>query len=156
MEPEEPGIMKRKPKPLNEPLFGWSKIGISLLQGLFVLAILANLYLFGGYYHRNPDEVRAFVFTTLIVANLSLILVNRSWHLGLFAILRQPNKAMNWLLVSVVAFLGLILGVPALRTFFHFATLHWIDLIICLGAGLLSVAWFEGLKWIWRRRASLC
>jgi P-type Ca2+ transporter type 2C len=152
MEPGEPGLMKRRPRTLDEPLFGLSKIGVSILQGISVLAILATLYLIGDYKHRNPDEVRAFVFTTLIVANLALILVNRSWRLGLFSIMRQPNPAMTWLGASVVGFLGLVLSVPVLRTFFHFQTLHLNDLLFCLGAGLFSVIWFEALKWIWRRR----
>ena len=36
-------------------------------------------------------------FTTLVIANLSLILTNRSWSRGLGSILRTPNAAMWWI-----------------------------------------------------------
>ena len=45
-----------------------------------------------------------------------------------------------------VALLLLVLYLPPLRNLFHFSTLHLGDLVICLGAGTLSVLWFEGLK----------
>jgi hypothetical protein len=45
-----------------------------------------------------------------------------------------------------VAFLGLALYVPFLRSLFRFSTLHPIDLGICLAAGTASILWFEWLK----------
>jgi hypothetical protein len=43
--------------------------------------------------------------------------------------------------------------VPALRAVFRMATLHGDDLLVCLGAGAVGVAWFEALKVIRRRRS---
>lgn len=49
-------------------------------------------------------------------------------------------------------FLSLVLYVPFLRNLSHFSPLHPDDIVLCLAAGVLSVAWFEGLKLIDRRR----
>jgi hypothetical protein len=43
--------------------------------------------------------------------------------------------------------------VPQLQGLFHFATLHPTDWLICTAAGLVSILWFEALKfWSARRR----
>ena len=99
----------------------------------------------------DPME-KALTFTTLIVANLGLILTNRSWSRTILNTLRSPNKALWWVLGGTVLFLGLVLYVPFLRTLFHFSRLHLTDLILCLSAGLVSIFWFEGLKAINGRR----
>jgi Ca2+-transporting ATPase len=47
---------------------------------------------------------------------------------------------------GAVVFLGLVLYVPFLRGLFRFGPLHLNDLILCLGAGAVSVLWFELFK----------
>ena len=96
--------------------------------------------------NQTAEQARALTFTALIVANLALILTNRSWSRGSSATLRTPNTALWWVLGGAVVFLGLVLYVPALRQLFRFGVLHAVDLAICLAAGVVSVAWFEGLK----------
>lgn len=85
-------------------------------------------------------------FTSLIIANLSLILTNRSWSRTILATLRTPNKALWWVIGGAVAFLGAVLYIPFLRGLFQFDRLHWDDLLICLTAGIMSIVWFEVLK----------
>ncbi len=151
-EPEEKGIMNRPPRPAKEPLFGRKVLGISVLQGLVVLAILLVIYGISLARGQSAEQARALTFATLIVANLALILTNRSWSRGILATLRSPNSALWWVVGGALAFLGLVLYVPALRELFRFGVLHSVDLLICLTAGLLSVAWFEGLKAMRGRR----
>ena len=35
---------------------------------------------------------------------------------------------------------------PSYEAYFCFSTLHLIDIVICLTAGVCSIIWFEGLK----------
>lgn len=152
-EPEEEDVMKRPPRKLDEPLFGSRTVGISLLQGLVVLAITAAVYGIADSWHGIPyGEVRALTFTTLVVANLALILTNRSWSRTIVSTVRTPNRALWWIIGGTVVLLGLVLYVPALQQIFQFKTMSALDIVICLGAGLLSVTWFEGLKVLVRRR----
>jgi Ca2+-transporting ATPase len=53
---------------------------------------------------------------------------------------------------GALAFLGLALYVPPLRALFRMDFLHADDIVICVGAGLLSVAWFEALKYVTHHR----
>ena len=54
---------------------------------------------------------------------------------------------------SALGMLGVVLSVPALRDVFRMGPLHTDDLLLCLGAAVTSVAWFEALK-VMRRRAA--
>jgi len=151
-EEEEADVMRRPPRSTREGLFHSKMIGLSILQGAGVLAIVAAIFAIALYRGQGEADARALTFTTLVIANLSLILTNRSWSRGVGAILRAPNAAMWWVMGGTFLFLGLVLSVPFLRGLFHFSVLHPDDIALCLTAGVFSVAWFEGLKWLERRR----
>ena len=153
-EPEEANVMDRPPRDPHEPLFGWRALSISILQGVSVLVIV--LFLFAFFYYRGYGEgtIRAMTFTTLIIANLGLILTNRSWSRTIFQTIRVPNRALWLLLASVPVFLGLVLYVPFLKGLFLFEQLKPIDVAACFIAGFVSIAWFEVLKYLQGRRRS--
>ena len=152
-EKEEPDLMRRRPRDRREPLFSRRSIGFSVLQGVVVLVMV--LAVFGYFYSRGGGEPegRAMCYTTLILANLGLILSNRSRILGFWSTLRIPNTAMWWVLGGATVFLSLVLAVPALRDIFRFAPLHPLDLALCLAAAAGSIACLELIKY-WNRRTA--
>ncbi|HEY0984467.1 cation-translocating P-type ATPase [Schlesneria sp.] len=145
-EPEEADIMKRPPRNPNDALFGRRLLGLGLLQGASVLMIVLAVYLSALLGWHDALDATALSFTTLVVANLGLIFANRSWTRTIWSTLRSPNPALWWVFGGTLFFLALVLYVPFLRDLFHFSLLHPSDLAICLGGGVLSVLWFEGLK----------
>jgi Ca2+-transporting ATPase len=151
-EREEADVMVRPPRNLDAPLFGRKMIYFSLLQGLGVLVIVFGVFLTAMQRGHGEWDARALAFTTLIVANLGLILTNRSWSRTILDTLRSPNAALWWVVGGAVFFLGLVLYVPFLRGLFRFSSLHMLDLAICLSAGFLSIVWFELFKVVSNRR----
>jgi Ca2+-transporting ATPase len=147
-EPEEANVMNRPPRNPKEPLFSRKTLAVSMLQGLSVLFIVLAVYGIALYRGQGESEARALTFTTLIIANLGLILTNRSWSRTILSTLRSPNAALWWVLGGAAVFLGLVLYLPVLRSLFRFSILHPIDLAICLAAGVVSILWFEGLKMV--------
>ncbi len=145
-EPEDSEAMRRPPRNPKEPLFSRKLLMLGLLQGLSVLAILIVVYLTALFRGQGERDARTLVFTSLIVANIGLILVNRSWSRSALATLRNSNAAVWWVVGGAAAFLGLVLYIPFLRGLFRFSMLHPVDLAICLASGLLGVLWFELLK----------
>ena len=145
-EREEAGIMRRRPRSSTESLFQRRFVGMSVLQGVGMLAI--SLAIFAVAYTRGQGEAdaRALTFTALVLMNLALIAASRSRSLSIWKSLRQPNPAMWWVTGSAVVLLGLVLYVPWLRSLFNFSTLHPRDIALCLGAGLAGGAWFEAVK----------
>ena len=151
-EQEETDVMTRPPRTLSEPLFNKRTVALSLLQGLFVLVVIAFVFRVALYRGLLTPEARALTFTTLVLANLGLILINRSWTRTIVETMRSPNRALLWVFGGALVFLGLVLYVPALKQIFHFGTLSAIDIAISFGAAVLSIAWFEVLKLFLKRK----
>jgi Ca2+-transporting ATPase len=149
-EKEEADVMDRPPRRKDEGLFTQKNLVLSLLQGFVVLAFILVVYI--GAPGRGFDEaqVRTLTFTTIVIANLCLILTNRSWSVTIFDSLRTPNRALRWVFAGTLCCLFLVLSVPALRDLFRFAPVPAIDLAACAGAGVVSVLWFELYKY-WNR-----
>jgi Ca2+-transporting ATPase len=144
-EPAEADVMQRPPRDAEAPLFGGATLWLALLQGLGVLALVLGAYVWAE--HRLPENgARAFAFTTLVVANLALILSNRSVTKPIWVTLRTPNL-MLWIVGGLA--LALLLGalyVPWAVNILHFAPLPPIEVATAASLGLLSVLWSEGIK----------
>ena len=146
MEADEVDIMNRPPRRMMERLFGRSRVMIGLIQGLGVLAVVLAAYgfiLLRGY---GESEARMIGFVCLVIANLGLIITNRSWTHSLPAILRIPNAALWWVSGGAIAFLTLILSVPILRDLFKFGPLHSWELALIAVAALISLIISESVK----------
>ncbi len=152
-EAEEANVMRRPPRNPKEPLFSRRTIVLSVLQGLGVLAIVTAMYAIALGRGQGEREARALAYTTLIIANLGLIMTNRSWTRTIVETLREPNPALWWVVGGTFFFLGLVLYVPFLRDLFKFAYLHPIDLAVCLVSGVIGIMWFEVLKVVTARQS---
>ncbi len=150
-EKEESNLLLRPPRNITDPLFGKRNVIISLLQGLAVLVACSVVYFMGIKNGRNEFEARALCFTTLIIANIGLIVTNRSWSESFFTSFKEKNMAFFGVLTGAVVFLGMALFVPPIRNLFRFSYLHFNDILLCLGAGLLSISGFEVYKMMRRR-----
>ncbi len=154
-EPEEKEIMKRPPRGKGERIFNKRNIGISLLQGFSVLLIVATVFGLSHAGGLDDRQVRAMTFTTLVIANLALILTNRSWERTIRETLKSSNAALWWILGGTILVLGISLYLPAARDFFQFGYISAIELVIAVVAGAFTVLWFEVLKIFGRRKRSL-
>jgi Ca2+-transporting ATPase len=153
-EEEEKNVMSRPPKDVNEPFFGAKKIWLSCSQGIGILAIVFAVYFFGLRMDYSPEEVRALAFTTLIAANIAVILSNRSWTRNIFQIIRTPNRTVKWVVGGAAFFLILILNVPFLLKLFQFERISLTESLICAAAGFSSIIWFELYKVFNNRKIS--
>jgi Ca2+-transporting ATPase len=145
-EKEERNVMSRPPKKYDEPFFGSKKILLSCTQGVGILIIVFAVYLFGLKTGYSEREVRALAFTTLIASNIAVILSNRSWSRNIFQILATSNSTVKWVAGGAAFFLVLILKIPFLLNLFQFDKISFGEAIICVGAGFLSILWFEIYK----------
>ncbi|WP_019499677.1 cation-translocating P-type ATPase [Pseudanabaena sp. PCC 6802] len=150
-EPAEATAMQRPPRHPKEPLFGRETLALALWQGMGIMAIVLAIFVIALERGQGELDARALTFTTLILANLALILSERSSARLNLKVLRSPNSALWWVIGGGLVFLALALYVPALRHLFSFSFLHPIDIAICLAGGAISLLWFEQLKSLHRR-----
>jgi Ca2+-transporting ATPase len=153
-EKEEANVMKRQPRKTEDGLFTRRMLTLSLLQGAVVLAIVLIVYITALARGFSEPDVRTLTFTTIVIANLGLILTNRSWSETLVKSLRSPNKALWWVFLGTLSCLLIVLNVPALQDLFRFGSVPPLDLVMCTGAGVLSIVWFEVFKY-WNKEKAV-
>jgi Ca2+-transporting ATPase len=152
-ETEEKDIMTRKPRRSDEPLFDKKTLLLAAFQGLSILIIVAGGFGLALQREHTDADSRTLAFTTLIFANIGLILTMRSQTRTILETLRQKNTALWCVVIIALSLLALVLYVPFLQALFSFSSLHTRDLAICLAGGLISVLWFEAFKVVERRKA---
>ena len=146
MEPEEPTVMDRPPRALNERLFSKSRLIISFLQGIGVLATTLATYVFALYTGEGELDARALGFAALVLGNLGLIFSIRASNRGIWATLTSSNRSAWLITAGAVGLLITILGFPALRDLFRFSRLHASDVVLVICTTLLLMLWLEALK----------
>jgi Ca2+-transporting ATPase len=153
-ESEEADIMDRPPRSVTVPLFSARMIGVSLAQGFGVLVAVLGVYLWSvlTYGPQGADTVRALTFATLVVGNLGLIFVNRSWTHSVIGGLKYRNAALWYVTVGTISAIALLFAFPATLGLFQFTLPPLGDFFIAIGAGLLSVVWFEVYKAVRHRQ----
>jgi Ca2+-transporting ATPase len=145
-EKEEENVMRRPPRAPDEGLFTGKNLALSFLQGAVVLGVVLAIYSSALSRGLGEPEVRTLTFVTIVVANLCLILTNRSWSQSVITTLRTPNRAMVWVFSGTIICLALVLFVPALHNLFRFGSVPLADLLVCTIVGAGSVVWFECYK----------
>jgi Ca2+-transporting ATPase len=145
-EPADPNVMHRAPRNPLEPLFTRRQLFVSLFRGVSILIIVMLTYVGAAMFGQTADQARTMAFTTLVIANLCLILSNRSWTDPLFQSVRRSNRALWYVLGGTVLFLAGALYVPALQDVFRFSSLSIGATVVCIVAGLSSLLLFEATK----------
>jgi len=144
-EPAERDVMQRPPRDTGASLFGGATLAFALLQGAGALVVVMVAYGW-GLQQLTEEQARAFGFCALVVANLALILSNRSHHVSLLASLRRPNRTL-WIVTSATAgLLLLVVAVPALAGLFRFAALPWSAGLMLPALAVVAALWFELMR----------
>ena len=150
-EGEEANVMRRPPRAPKSPLLLPRRIVWALLQGFIALLILAGVLVSASRMGMPEGDMRALVFTSLVLVNIGLIVVNRSFESSLARAILQPNRALLILVGGVFCLLGIALFWPLARELFHFGRLHWDDLAVCAAISVASLIGLEALKSRWFR-----
>jgi Ca2+-transporting ATPase len=151
-EQEEEDVMNRPPRDPQTPLLVGERIGWAITQGAVTLGLLAAL-LFGGASLNMPeDDLRALVFGALVLFNMGLILINRSFRASLISAFTRPNRSL-WILLSGVSLtLAIAVGWPPAQQLFSFGSFHWNEFLVCIALGVVSLLVLEGVKLVWFRK----
>ena len=92
------------------------------------------------------EDARVLTFATLVVADLGLILANRTVARSVFAALSPPNTALGLVLGGAAGLLVAVVAVPSLRELFRFGVLHPDDVAVVIAASLVGLIWLEALR----------
>ena len=150
-EPEERDLMQRPPRAADSRLLSPSMMTFSLLQGGLALVALAGVLVVGIGRDMPTDELRALMFTSLVLINVGLIVVNRSFSSSLSVALRRPNFFLWFLLSLVAGVLTIALTWPPAMDLFQFGPLHADDLGVSVVVTVGLILCLEAVKPWWRQ-----
>jgi Ca2+-transporting ATPase len=151
----EKDVMRRPPRRRDAELFSPAMIIWSTLQGALALAAVAAVFLLTARAELPAEDVRALSFFTLVLANLALIFVNRSYRGFSMDFLLGRNHVLLGITVATLSLLALSVSWQPARQLFGFGPIHADDLgVIMLAVGLLAAVLFS-LKPMMRRLAAV-
>jgi Ca2+-transporting ATPase len=153
-EPMEKNTMTQKPRPFTTTFFNWSELAISIIQGLVITAGTLSVYMYSVSQGYSETLTRTMTFSVLITANIFLTLINRSFYYSVFTTLKYKNNMVLLIITITLVICAALFYIKPLTTFFEFESLTILQLLMCIGAGFLSVIWYEGIKWKKRIKSS--
>ncbi|NMM27398.1 MAG: cation-translocating P-type ATPase [Glaciimonas sp.] len=145
-EAEESNVMQRPPRASNAKIFDRKILMIGVRQGVVLLALLLAIYQLAQFAGLATEQARALTFTAMIIGDIGLIFINRSWSRPLRSALTLPNPILWWIIVSAILILLLALFVPALRELFHFGALSLSQVALTAAAVAVTLGALAGLR----------
>ncbi|MCP3975367.1 MAG: cation-translocating P-type ATPase [bacterium] len=150
IEPAEPDIMDRKPRPPDESIFAqgvWQQVlFIGLLMGFLTLGV--------GLWGEATDRPwQTMIFTTLALLQLGNAFALRSERQSLFTQGVMTNKPLLWTVVVTLAIQVVIVYWGPLQNLLHTEALSAFELLV---VGVVSTGVFAAVeleKWVRRRSA---
>ena len=153
-EPMEKNTMQQQPRPVTDTFFSMKELGTSIIQGLVITAGTLFIYQYSVRQGYSEEVTRTMIFLTLIAANVSLTLVNRSFYYSILTTLGYKNNLVLFITGTTIGLTTLLLLIPAFTRFFKFDVMDAFQLMLSIGIGCASVIWFELVK-AGKRRAAL-
>jgi Ca2+-transporting ATPase len=151
VEPAEPDVMERKPRPPDESIFArgvWQQvIVVGLLMGFLTLGL-------GVWGEATGRPWQTMIFTTLAVLQLGNALAIRSERQSLFRLGIRSNKPLLWTVLVTLAIQIAIVYWPPAQKLLHTEALAMADLalVLVISTGVFWAVELE--KWIRRRRTA--
>jgi Ca2+-transporting ATPase len=152
-EPLERMSMQLPPRKMTDSFLSWRELSISIWQGLAITAGTLITYQMAVANGSNEAQTRTLVFLCLVTSNVFLTLVNRSFFLSVIETLGYRNTLMRGMLLLTITMTVLLISVPTFAEFFGFNWPGWPMTGIGIITGIVAVVWFEGYKWMRRKRA---
>ncbi|MFR8043403.1 MAG: cation-translocating P-type ATPase [Clostridium butyricum] len=146
-EPAEANIMENPPRPPQEPLLTRNLTIKVVLQGvvMFLAAFMPFHYMID--LGISSEYARSFSLITFIVANVTLVLVNRSNTELLYHLIKEKGSKVRLIVNSMALIMVFaIVYIPILNGFFRTEKIGIYPLIIAIVLGFISTGWWEIVK----------
>jgi P-type Ca2+ transporter type 2C len=150
-EPIEENLLQKSPRDRKESLFTKKEILISSIQGCVIAISILILYYFFMTHQYNMETTRTIVFTTLILSNLFLTFVNRSFSKTINYTIKYKNNLAPYIVAISILFLIVLHFIPFVQQLFQLTHLSFPQFFLCLVVAIISVFWFELAKLVKQR-----
>jgi Ca2+-transporting ATPase len=150
LEPPEPGIMKRQPRGLKEPVLSLQRVFVIVSQGMLEAAVTLSAFL--AVYWTNSSKLEAgplleqaqgTAFCVLVFSEILRSLAARSLHLNFWRIgaLKNPY-VLGAAALSALLQIGAV-AIPGVRDLFHTGDLGPYNWLLIVGLAFVPVSIIE-------------
>lgn len=144
-EPMEPDTMLQPPRKLRNTFFTAKQLWISIIQGTFITVGCLGI----GYYYMQSSDiilVRTVIFITLLLSNVFLTLVNRSFEYPVFVTIKYKNYLVPLITCITLLFITALLYIPFMRGLFLLQQPVPATLVQCMTVAFICTCWIDLLK----------
>ncbi|GEQ20529.1 cation transport ATPase [Clostridium butyricum] len=146
-EPAEANIMENPPRPPQEALLTRSLTIKVVLQGIIMFLAVFMPFHYMIDLGISSEYARSFSLITFIVANVTLVLVNRSNTELLYHLIKEKGSKVRLIVNSMALIMVFaIVYIPILNSFFRTEKIGIYPLIIAIVLGFISTGWWEIVK----------
>ena len=145
-EEEETQIMNRPPRPIQNKFFGTRQVIISIIQGMLLLFMVLIVYYFTVKEGHKETEVRAIVFSALIIGNIFLVSSKLSKTRSFMAIFTEKNYPVIIILTVGIVLMSLSLYIAPIQTIFKFDSPGFFHFLPTFIASFILLFIFESMK----------
>lgn len=147
----EKNNMLQQPRLIRATFFHINELILSILQGLAITGGIMTIYYFSVQKGYDESLTRSMVFTTLIMANIFLTFVNRSFYYSVFTMVKYKNRLLWVIVMATLILSAMALYFPAFSAFFKVTPLAPWQVGFSLLTAFISVIWVE----LWKMRKRL-
>jgi Ca2+-transporting ATPase len=149
LEPPEPDVMERPPRPPREPVLPWDRIGLILIHGALGagVTIAAFAVTWQGDESRLP-HARTITFCVAALSQLAFAIGCRSDHRTAFQIGFFSNPHLLAAVVISALLQATVVTLPPARTVLEVAAPPGDDWWLVIGLSLVPVTVVEIAKWL--------
>ena len=146
-EPAEANIMENPPRPPQEALLTRSLTIKVVLQGIIMFLAVFMPFHYMIDLGISSEYARSFSLITFIVANVTLVLVNRSNTELLYHLIKEKGSKVRLIVNSMALIMVFaIVYIPILNGFFRTEKIGIYPLIFAIVLGFISTGWWEIVK----------
>jgi len=149
VEPPESGIMKRKPRKVEEKILNKYRGFMIFLIGIIMM--IGTLFLFESYLGKGVAYAQTIAFSTLMMFQMFNVLNQRSENESLFRVGVFKNRWMILAILSSVLLQVAVVYVPFLQNLFGTIAMTGIDWLKVVGVSATVFVFVEIIK-IFKRR----
>lgn len=152
VEPAESDVMSQPPRSPSESILGQG-MGWQIAMSGLLLAILSAGVGYWAWSNHNPDW-QTMIFTTLTFGQMAAVLSLRSDSESFFRFGIRRNPALIGAVVLTIVLQLAVTYWPFLQELFETTPLTPIDMLICIGTGIVMLLGVELEKLLFHRRAT--
>ncbi|MBI5561005.1 MAG: cation-translocating P-type ATPase [Deltaproteobacteria bacterium] len=147
MEPCEPGIMDRKPRPRQEGVVTGPLFRVMVMQGIFMALCALFVYALELYFFKGGlEKARTMAFIVVVYSQMFHVFNCRSERGSVFSTGSFTNRTLNMAVFSILVTQIMLVHIPWLAGIFRVTGISLAQWVVAFAVSVQPLLWMEVIK----------